>query len=293
MQFTIPMVEPVAELIGQWAVGLLLTSVIFISAVYWMKKTYDNLRHPPESCQEKPPNILTDQYWPIKNAILQHLELEDLLNLKNAYPSLQLQRWEDKRTKFVHKVTEFQDESWHCLVEFEHSHYAHPIFKAIKEKSRLSGLERQMKMEEIKQMIAKLGPDIKRLPGVKTKFDDKLKSQNTELACMIEGFTPLLYCAFLDDLETVRLLVENGSDIYQTAGPDQGNCLHATVPGPSLKVARFLIEELKMDKERPRLDGETALDLASYMAEEFNDAEYDPEDGAEEKELVQLLTDRQ
>ena len=172
--------------------------------------------------KRKTPKILTDQYWPIKNAILGHLSLEDLFNLKNAYPSLQLQRWEDKRTKFVNEVTEFQvtgDKDWDCLVEFEHSHSAHPIFKAIKEKSILSGCplgllwkpaspeERKMKMDEIKQMIAKLGPDIKRLPRVKAKFDDKLQSQNTELACMIEGFTPLLYCAFLDDLETVKLLV--------------------------------------------------------------------------------------
>ena len=254
------------------------------------------------------PKILTDQYWPIKNAILGHLSLEDLFNLKNAYPSLQLQRWEDKRTKFVNEVTEFQvtgDESWEsdvtCLVEFEHSHSAHPIFKAIKEKSSLSGslwkpaaspMERQMKMEEIKQMIAKLGPDIKRLPGLKAKFDDKLQSENTELACLVEGFTPLMYCAFLDDLETVQLLVENGCDIYQTGGPNQENCLHATVPQPSFKVARFLIEELKMDKERPRLDGDTAVELALYMAEEFHDIEdyADDPDDIDELKLAQLLT---
>ena len=109
---------------------------------------------------------------------------------------------------------------------------------------------------------------------------------------MIEGFTPLLYCAFLDDLETVKLLVENGSDIYQTGGPNQENCLHATVLRPSLKVARYLIEELNMDKERPRLDGDTALELALYMAEEFHDIEdYDDDpDDIEELKLVQLLT---
>ena len=54
-------------------------------------------------------------------------------------------------------------------------------------------------------------------------------------------------------------------------------------PQPSLKVARYLIEELKMDKER--LDGEqqTALDVASKMVEWFG--------GADSIELVQLLTE--
>ena len=100
--------------IGQWAVGLLrcwarllLTSVI-LSVLYWLKKTRGSLRRrPPVSCQ--PPKIFTDQYWPVKNAIMEHLELKDLLNLKHAYPSLQLQMWEEKqrRNKFLHEVTEF------------------------------------------------------------------------------------------------------------------------------------------------------------------------------------------
>ena len=72
---TIQMVEPVAELVGQLAACLVLTSVIF-SVVYWMKKTCDNLRRPPVT--PKPPKILTDQYWPIKNSILKHFSLEDL-----------------------------------------------------------------------------------------------------------------------------------------------------------------------------------------------------------------------
>ena len=131
-------------------------------------------------------------------------------------------------------------------------------------------------------MAAKLGHGIKRLPRVKPKFDATLLTQNVKLKCMIEGFTPLLYCAVLDDLETARLLVKNGSDIYQTAGPFQVNCLHATVIGPSLKVAKFLVEELKTDKEKRTIDGQTALDSASDLAEEFNDPEY--------IELVRLLS---
>ena len=82
---------PMETDISQWAVGLLrcwarllLTSVIF-SVLYWLKKTRDSVRRrPPVSCQ--PPKIVTDQYWPVKNAIMEHLELEDLLNLKIAYP---------------------------------------------------------------------------------------------------------------------------------------------------------------------------------------------------------------
>ena len=101
--------------------------------------------------------------------------------------------------------------------------------------------------------------------------------------CDWEGLTPLLFCTFKDDLETVRLLVENGSDIYETGDIMHQNCLHATVPRPSLKVARYLIEEVKMDKER--LDGEqqTALDVASIMVEMFG--------GTDRIELVQLLTE--
>ena len=88
-----------------------------INVVYWMKKTCDNLRRPPVSCQAKPPKILTDQYWPIKNSILKHLSIEDLLSLKNAYPSIQLQMWEEKeraRVKFVQEVIEFQPKGWGC-----------------------------------------------------------------------------------------------------------------------------------------------------------------------------------
>ena len=279
----IQMVEPLTGTVGQWALGLLLTSVIF-SAVYWLKKHCGNLRRPP---QEKPPKILTDQYWPVKNAILNNLSLEDLLTLKTAYPSLHLQKWEDNmRTKFIREVTELHDDSWFtCL---DHSHSAHPIFVAIKEKSQLYGLESKMKMEEIKQMTAKLGNGINRLPGVEPKFDASLLTQNVELECEIEGFTPLLYCATLDDLDTLRLLVENGSDIYQTAGPIQVNCLHAAVIGPygpALKVARFLLEELRMNKEKQTSEGQTALDLVRDLVdEEF----FDPDD-PEYIELVRLL----
>ena len=94
------------EDIGQWAVGLLLLT-IFSVVLYWLKKTRDSLRRrPPVSCQ--PPKIFTDQYWPVKNAIMEHLEFEDLFNLKKAYPSLQLQMWEEKqrRKKFLHEVQE-------------------------------------------------------------------------------------------------------------------------------------------------------------------------------------------
>ena len=280
------MVEPVAELVGQLAACLVLTSVIF-NVVYWMKKTCDNLRRPPVT--PKPPKILTDQYWPIKNSILKHLSLEDILNLKNAYPSIQLQMWEEKeraRVKFVQEVIEF--DPWGCSSiqppYIPHSHSAHPIFKAIEEKSRLSGLEREMKMEEIKQMIWKFGPDINKIPRVQPKFENSVQTQNAFVKfCDWEGLTPLLFCTFKDDLETVRLLVENGSDIYETGDSMHQNCLHATVPRPSLKVARYLIEEVKMDRER--LDGEqqTALDVASKMVEWFG--------GADSIELVQLLTE--
>ena len=172
--------------ISQWAVGLLrcwarllLTSVIF-SVLYWLKKTRDSVR---------PPKIFTDQYWPVKNAIMEHLELEDLLNLKIAYPSLQLQLWEEKqkekrRNKFLHEVTEFDStiEFYCCFLAhgcsssfcppFHHAHHsAHPIFNAI----GWAGTQwEQKKMEELKEMISKFGPDINKIPRVKPKIDGSM-----------------------------------------------------------------------------------------------------------------------
>ena len=166
------------EDIGQWAVGLLLLT-IFSVVLYWLKKTRDSLRRrPPVSCQ--PPKIFTDQYWPVKNAIMEHLELEDLLNLKIAYPSLQLQLWEEKqkekrRNKFLHEVTEFDStiEFYCCFVGHgcSSSHSAHPIFNAI----GWGGTQwDQIKMEELKEMISKFGPDINKIPRVKPKSEAQL-----------------------------------------------------------------------------------------------------------------------
>ena len=217
---------------------------------------------------------------------MEHLELEDLLNLKIAYPSLQLQMWEEKqrRNKFLHEVTEFESNiEFSCCFNGHGccSHYGHPIFTTI-------GCGRpewkNSRMEELKEMISKLGPDINKIPRVQPKFENSVQTQDAFVKfCDWEGLTPLLFCTFKDDLETVRLLVENGSDIYETGDSMHQNCLHATVPRPSLKVARYLIEELKMDKER--LDGEqqTALDVASKMVEWFG--------GADSIQLVQLLTE--
>ena len=212
--------------ISQWAVGLLrcwarllLTSVIF-SVLYWLKKTRDSVRRrPPVSCQ--PPKIFTDQYWPVKNAIMEHLELEDLLNLKIAYPSLQLQLWEEKqkekrRNKFLHEVTEFDSiiEFYCCFVAHgcSSSHSAHPIFNAI----GWGGTQwEQKKMEELKEMISKFGPDINKIPRVKPKIDGSMAQvgrcgcgwcstlQNTKV-CRLEGITPLMYCALLDDADSAR-----------------------------------------------------------------------------------------
>ena len=291
--------------ISQWAVGLLrcwarllLTSVIF-SVLYWLKKTRDSVRRrPPVSCQ--PPKIFTDQYWPVKNAIMEHLELEDLLNLKIAYPSLQLQLWEEKqkekrRNKFLHEVTEFDSTiQFHsCAVGHGCSHTAHPIFNLI------GPPWDQIKMEELKEMISKFGPDINKIPRVKPKIDGSLAQvgrcgwgcctlQNTKF-CRLEGITPLMYCALLDDDDSARLLVENGSDIYQTGGPFQENCLHTAARLNSLYVTQYLIEELKMDKTRLDGSGRTALDVA----DENNDRMEDPDSilAQNAHEVLQLLTD--
>ena len=271
--------------ISQWAVGLLrcwarllLTSVIF-SVLYWLKKTRDSVRRrPPVSCQ--PPKIFTDQYWPVKNAILEHLELEDLLNLKNAYPSLQLQLWEEKqRKKFLHEVQEFREDSFiPCHLGHGLSHSGHPIFNAICQK----------KMEEIKEMISKFGPDINKIPRVKPNFDGTLETQNIESTCALGGFTPLMYCGLLNDLDVARLLVESGSDIYQTGGPFQENCLHVAARSLSVEVAKFLIEELQMDKERLDKEGRTALDVAD---EDNMMTHIVPGLAQDAHEIVRLLTD--
>ena len=110
-------------------------------------------------------------------------------------------------------------------------------------------------------MISKFGPDINKLPRVKPNFDVTLETENTKF-CRLEGITPLMYCALLDDDASARLLVENGSDIYQTGGPFQENCLHVSARCLSLYVTQFLIEELQMDKERLDGYGRTALDVA-------------------------------
>ena len=116
-----------------------------------------------------------------------------------------------------------------------------------------------------------------------------MQTQNTELFCDWEGLTPLLFCTFKDDLETVRLLVENGSDIYQTGGPFQENCLHIAARLNSLYVTQYLIEELKMDKTRLDNSGRTALDVA----DENNDRMEDPDSilAQDAHEVLQLLTD--
>ena len=294
--------------ISQWAVGLLrcwarllLTSVIF-SVLYWLKKTRDSVRRrPPVSCQ--PPKIFTDQYWPVKNAIMEHLELEDLFNLKKAYPSLQLQMWEEKqrRNKFLHEVTEFESNIEFSCCFLGHgccSHYAHPIFTTI----GCGNTEwKNSRMEELKEMISKLGPDINKIPRVKPKIDGSMAQdercdcgwcgtlQNTKLVCRLEGITPLMYCALLDDDASARLLVENGSDIYQTGGPFQENCLHTAARLNSLYVTQYLIEELKMDKTRLDGSGRTALDVA----DENNDRMEDPDSilAQNAHEVLQLLTD--
>ena len=103
-----------------------------------------------------------------------------------------------------------------------------------------------------------------------------------------------MYCALLDDDASARLLVENGSDIYQTGGPFQENCLHIAARLNSLYVTEYLIEELKMDKERLNSHGQTALDVA----DENNDRMEDPDgpDGIlaqHAHEVLQLLTDWQ
>ena len=98
-----------------------------------------------------------------------------------------------------------------------------------------------------------------------------------------------MYCALLDDLDVARLLVESGSDIYQTGGPFQENCLHIAARLNSLYVTQYLIEDLKMDKERLNGSGRKALDVA----DENNDRMEDPDSilAQNAHEVLQLLTD--
>ena len=98
-----------------------------------------------------------------------------------------------------------------------------------------------------------------------------------------------MYCALLDDDDSARLLVENGSDIYQTGGPFQENCLHVAARSLSVEVAKFLIEELQMDKERLDKEGRTALDVA----DEDNNmmTHIVPGLAQDAHEIVRLLTD--
>ena len=143
-------------------------------------------------------------------------------------------------------------------------------------------------MEEIKEMISKFGPDINKIPRVKPNFDGTLETQNIESTCALGGFTPLMYCSLLNDLDVARLLVESGSDIYQTGGPFQENCLHTAARLNSLYVTQYLIEELNMDKTRLDGSGRTALDVAD---EENLMTDIVPDLAQKAHEVVRLLTD--
>ena len=65
----------------------------FLLSAYLLKKAFAQMRDGPISpmCVQKPPVILTNQFWPVRQEVLKHLGLDDLKNLGSAFPSLRIE----------------------------------------------------------------------------------------------------------------------------------------------------------------------------------------------------------
>ena len=234
------------------------------------------------TAKAKPPEILSNKFWPVRQNILSCLSYHDKRALAEAYPELKIQ--EDakyKRQEMLHQVEILSELDCHCHCSAPHSHFGHPLSRAIIEKSRIRALDQDRhtrstgrelanKTQEINHYISNISEDINKISPVATELCLSVKPK-----CRIGGYTALHVAAFCNDAETARMLIKEGADMYRKAGFSfyhypgfypwflQGNCLHTAVLSESLDVARVLVTEGNMDTG---FDGVTALDLAERIA---------------------------
>ena len=126
------------------------------------------------------------------------------------------------------------------------------------------------KTQEINQYISNISEDINKIPPVETELCLSIAPE-----CCLIGYTALHVAALCNDVETARMLIEKGADMYRLVGLSHLNCLHTAVFYESLDIIRFLVTEVNMDKERTTGDstGETALDIAEWIAEDEGETE--------------------
>ena len=228
----------------------------------------------------KPPEILTNSFWPVRQNILSCLSYHDKRALVEAFPELKIQ--EDakyKRQELLHQLEILSELDSHCFgypihILPSHSHFGHPLSRAILEKSRIrdldevrhtrsTGRELTKKAQEINHYISNISEDINMIPPVATELCLSVAPE-----CCLRGYTALHVAAICNDVETARMLIENGADMYRIGGSFQGNSLHTAVLEESIDVVRYFCQEMNMDKERKTEDGDkvTALQLAEFLA---------------------------
>jgi len=78
-----------------------------------------------------------------------------------------------------------------------------------------------------------------------------------------DGFTPLYAAALNSHLEIVRLLLQNGFVAHNPNVFDL-SCLHVAARQGYVEMARFLVEQAKLDINGVSAFGATAVDLAEW-----------------------------
>ena len=214
----------------------------------------------------KPPKILTNKHWPVRQKILSRLSLDDKRALGKAYCELKIQedgkykRQELERATLVSQVETMSNSVLECntMIPF-HSHFCHPIINTILEKKQCAtalGGDLAGKTQEVNQCITNISGDINKIAPIGTELCLSIAPE-----CWLQGSTALHVAAYCNDVETVRRLMEKGADMYRLGALFQGNCLHAAVFSDSIDVARFLTTEMNMDKEQTNGFGETVLEV--------------------------------
>jgi len=228
----------------------------------------------------RPPKILTNNYWPVRQKILSRLSLDDKRALGKAYPGLKIKedgkfkRQKLERARLLRQMEIFNTQVLECdtlLKEgISHSHFCHPIMNTIQEKQHASLLGGDVadKTREINQFITNISKDINKLPPISTELCLSVAPK-----CWLQGYTALHVAAGCDDVETVRRLIEKGADMYRFGGWFQGNCLHAAVHTDSIDVGRFMVTEMNMDKEQREEGGlgQTVLELINDYGPHYLD----------------------
>ena len=245
-------------------------SCLFLLSAYLLKKVFPQMQDGPISpmCVQKPPVILTNQFWPVRQEVLKHLGLDDLKNLGSAFPSLRIEEDQCYNKRQLERDLLLNEKVfWDgCL--------CHPIYKAIRDAKDGVGSVAHAARSKVNTLIEKIGSDVDRIP----RYD---------LGTV--PYTPLMFCAIYDDAATARRLVSKGADLYQR-GVLRENCLHVAALLGSVRMVRFLVQEARMD--RSRLDcegraeeeerkrrGRTALQIAQAWHPHNH-------------ELIQLLTNK-